>query len=69
VSALLAAAAAKPVVDALSAVRDEQRVDALARLLVVDAFTARTREALAGAVSDPRRLLALALASPEYTVS
>ncbi|MFG1603389.1 DUF1800 family protein [Actinoplanes sp. NPDC049265] len=43
------------------------RLDALARLLVVDAWTDRTRAALT-AVPDPRKLLALALATPEYTV-
>ena len=43
------------------------RLDALARLLVVDAWTDRTRAALT-AVKDPRKLLALALATPEYTV-
>nr|WP_296073826.1 DUF1800 domain-containing protein [uncultured Actinoplanes sp.] len=43
------------------------RLDALADLLVVDAWTDRTRGALAG-IKDPRRLLALGLASPEYAV-
>ncbi|MFF5075581.1 DUF1800 family protein [Actinoplanes sp. NPDC000266] len=43
------------------------RVDALASLLVVEAWTDRTRTALSG-VKDPRRLLALGLASPEYAV-
>jgi uncharacterized protein (DUF1800 family) len=43
------------------------RLDALARLLVVDDWTVRTRAALAG-VREPRQLLALALATPEYTV-
>jgi uncharacterized protein (DUF1800 family) len=69
VAATLAAAAAKPVVDALSSVRAEQRIDALARLLVVDGFAPRTREALSSAGNDSRRLIALGLASPEYTVS
>ncbi|WP_305787879.1 DUF1800 domain-containing protein [Symbioplanes lichenis] len=43
------------------------RVDALAEMLIVDAWTDRTRKALSG-VEDPRRLLALGLASPEYAV-
>jgi hypothetical protein len=41
---------------------------ALARLLVVDAWTDRTRTALVAATADPRRLVAVGLASPEYTV-
>lgn len=43
------------------------RLDALADLLVVDAWSDRTRTAL-GPVRDPRKLLALGLASPEYAV-
>jgi uncharacterized protein (DUF1800 family) len=43
-------------------------VDGLARLLVVDGFTDRTRGVLAGAGKDARKLLALGLASPEYAV-
>ncbi|MEU8819359.1 DUF1800 domain-containing protein [Actinoplanes sp. NPDC048796] len=43
------------------------RVEALASLLVVDGWSDRTRAALSG-VKDPRRLLALGLASPEYAV-
>jgi uncharacterized protein (DUF1800 family) len=43
-------------------------IDSLARLLVVDGFTPRTRAALAGAGKDTRKLLTLALVSPEYAV-
>ncbi|GID28249.1 DUF1800 domain-containing protein [Paractinoplanes brasiliensis] len=43
------------------------RLDALAAMLAVDSWTDRTRAAL-GDVRDPRRLLALGLASPEYAV-
>jgi uncharacterized protein (DUF1800 family) len=43
------------------------RLDTLARLLVVDHWTDRTRAALT-AVRQPQHLLALALATPEYTV-
>jgi len=53
----------------LTAVPPAQRPDALARLLAVDAFTQRTRAVLDDAKGDPRRLLALGLASPEYTVT
>ncbi len=53
---------------ALTAVPAAQRPDALARLLVVDGWTARTRTVLAGTGGDPRRLIAIGLASPEYTV-
>jgi uncharacterized protein (DUF1800 family) len=65
----LATKASAVVVQALGAVPAAQRPDALARVLVVDSFTARTRKVLEEAGSDPRRLLALGLASPEYTVS
>ena len=43
------------------------RLEALADLLVVDGWTDSTRAALTG-VKEPRRLLALGLASPEYAV-
>jgi uncharacterized protein (DUF1800 family) len=43
------------------------RLEALADLLVVDGWTDRTRAALRD-VKDPRRLLTLGLASPEYAV-
>jgi uncharacterized protein (DUF1800 family) len=43
------------------------RLDALADLLVVDTWSDRTRTALSP-VKDPRKLLALGLASPEYAV-
>jgi uncharacterized protein (DUF1800 family) len=66
---LLAARAAQTAVDKLAAVAPAQRVDALARLLVVDVFTDRSRAVLTPAVADPRKLIALGLATPEYTVS
>jgi uncharacterized protein (DUF1800 family) len=44
------------------------RPDALARLLVVDAWTTRTRAVLDSAAKDVRKLLALGLVSPEYSV-
>jgi uncharacterized protein (DUF1800 family) len=56
------------VIAALAAAPEPGRVDALARLLVVDAFTARTRAVLTPAAHDPRRLIALGLSSPEYVV-
>ncbi|MGC9668682.1 DUF1800 domain-containing protein [Planosporangium sp. 12N6] len=65
---LLAARAEPGVVARLTAVPAAQRPDALARLLVVDAFTDRTRAVLARSAGDVRRLIALGLASPEYTV-
>ncbi len=52
---------------ALDAVRSGG-VDALARLLVIDEFTDRTRATLRGAGTDPKRLLAFGLASPEYAI-
>jgi uncharacterized protein (DUF1800 family) len=65
--AVLAGQVAQPVLDQLAKAPAGQRIDALARLLVVDAFTARTRAVLQP-VTDPRRLIALGLASPEYAV-
>jgi uncharacterized protein (DUF1800 family) len=65
----LLAARAEPAASAkLSAVPAAQRPEVLARLLVVDAFTDRTRAVLAKAAGDVRRLIALGLASPEYAV-
>ena len=66
-SAVLAGQAAKPVLDQLVRAPADQRPEALARLLVVDQFTPRTRAVLAP-VADPQRLIALGLASPEYAV-
>jgi uncharacterized protein (DUF1800 family) len=60
----LAGHAPTPVLDALSAAG----VDGLARLLVIDGFTGRTRTVLASAGRDPKKLLAYGLASPEYAV-
>jgi uncharacterized protein (DUF1800 family) len=61
-------ALAPKAIDALTAAARTDRLDALARLLVVDAWTDRTRAALTGAAGEPGRLLALGLATPEYTV-
>jgi uncharacterized protein (DUF1800 family) len=58
------AAQAKAAADRLTGT---DRLEALADLLVVDGWSDRTRAALAG-IKDPRRLLALGLASPEYAV-
>jgi uncharacterized protein (DUF1800 family) len=64
---VLASQASRPVLDQLARAQADQRPEALARLLVVDQFTARTRAVLAP-VADPQRLIALGLASPEYAV-
>jgi hypothetical protein len=69
VAAALATAASSSTVDALRAGSTDDRLAAVARLLVVDAWTNRTRDALRAAAADPRRLLTVGLASPEYTVS
>ncbi|MFI5493800.1 DUF1800 family protein [Actinoplanes sp. NPDC051859] len=61
-------ALAPEAVAALDGTARADRPDALARLLVVDAWTARTRTVLATAAGDPRQLLTLGLASPEYAV-
>lgn len=60
----LASHTSQPVLDELA----RGKVDALARLLVVEGFTDRTRAVLGGAGKDPKALLALGLASPEYAV-
>jgi uncharacterized protein (DUF1800 family) len=65
----LAGLAAPAVRQRLAAAPAAGRLDALARLLVVDAWTDRTRAALTPLTADPRRLLAAGLVSPEYTVS
>lgn len=61
-------ALAPAAVEALGDAAQGDRLDALARLLVVDAWTGRTGAVLREAARDPRRLLALGLASPEYAV-
>jgi uncharacterized protein (DUF1800 family) len=43
-----------------------QRIDAVAHLLGVDAFSDRTASALNEVVADPRQLVTLALLAPEY---
>jgi uncharacterized protein (DUF1800 family) len=66
---LLAAKASPAALQQVTAVAAKERPAALARLLVIDAFTDRTRGVLAEAAGGPpRRLLALALSSPEYVV-
>ncbi|MFG1648294.1 DUF1800 family protein [Micromonospora sp. NPDC049275] len=66
---MLAAAATPAVLARLSAAPAAGRPDALARLLVVDGWGARTRAALTPLAGEPRKLLAAGLVSPEYTVS
>lgn len=66
---LFAASAAPVVVQRLTAAPEAGRLDALARLLVVDAWTERTRAALTPLAAKPARLLAAGLVSPEYTVN
>jgi uncharacterized protein (DUF1800 family) len=62
------AALAPAAVQTLSEAARGDRLDALARMLVVDAWTDRTSAVLSTAAGEPRRLLALGLATPEYTV-
>jgi uncharacterized protein (DUF1800 family) len=66
--ALAQRAAAAADLDAVAAVPARDHPDQVARLLGVDAWTGRSRRALADAAADPRRLVALALVSPEYVV-
>jgi uncharacterized protein (DUF1800 family) len=46
----------------------QERLEALAAMLAVDGWTDRTAAVLTPAAKDPRRLLAIGLATPEYTV-
>jgi uncharacterized protein (DUF1800 family) len=61
-------ALAPDAVDTLGSAATADRLDALAHLLVVDRWTDRTAAALKTAAAEPKRLLALGLATPEYTV-
>jgi uncharacterized protein (DUF1800 family) len=45
------------------------KVDAVGRMLAVDAWTGRTRAALTAVAGRPQRLVTLALISPEYAIS
>jgi uncharacterized protein (DUF1800 family) len=67
-AAALAAVAGPAVVDQLSTGTANSKVDALARVLVVDGWTDRTLAVLTAAAATPRQLLTVGLASPEYTV-
>ncbi len=64
----LAVKTSPAVLDRLSAAPAPGRADALARLLVVDAWTDRTRKVLTDVATQPRKLITLGLASPEYAV-
>jgi uncharacterized protein (DUF1800 family) len=48
---------------------EQAKLDGLARLLCVDAWTGRTAAALRLALGNPRQLLAIGLISPEYSIS
>ncbi|MDG4800178.1 DUF1800 domain-containing protein [Micromonospora sp. WMMD980] len=69
VADLLAQSAAPAVLARLDAAPATGRADALARLLVVDAWSDRTRAALTPLTGQPRKLLTAGLVSPEYAVS
>jgi len=69
VAATLAGALPDRTADLLATGDGDSRLVALARVLAVDAWTDRTRRALTPAADRPRRLVTLALASPEYAVS
>jgi uncharacterized protein (DUF1800 family) len=53
----------------ISSLARGQRVDAIADWLGIAELSDRTKMALQGAESDPKRLILLALCSPEYIVS
>ena len=69
VAAALAGGLPEPTTAMLATGDTDSRLAALARLLAVDSWTDRTRRALTPAAARPRRLVTLALASPEYAVS
>ena len=64
----LASAAHDSVLSSLDSGSTASAADALAHTLAVDGWTDRTRAALAEAGGNPRRRLAVGLASPEYAV-
>jgi uncharacterized protein (DUF1800 family) len=64
----LAAAAGPAALAVVSTGAAASKVDELARLLAVDAWTDRTRAVLTPVAENPRQLMTLGLASPEYTV-
>jgi uncharacterized protein (DUF1800 family) len=64
----LAGEASPAVVDSLATGSTQSKLDQLARLLVLDAWTPRTKAALTPVAGEPTRLLTVGLASPEYTV-
>ncbi|MEO3742704.1 DUF1800 domain-containing protein [Plantactinospora sp. B5E13] len=66
---LFAAAASPAAVQRLDSTPEADRLDALARLLVVDTWTDRSRAALTPLAGRTQRLIAAGLVSPEYTVS
>jgi uncharacterized protein (DUF1800 family) len=63
------ALAAKADLTAVAATSTRNRTEAIRRLLGVDAFTARTADALAAVADRPADAVALAAVSPEYVVS
>jgi uncharacterized protein (DUF1800 family) len=65
----LASAASESVLKEIGTGKTGATWEALARVLAVDAWTDRTRAAMTEAAGNPRRVLAVALASPEYTVT
>jgi uncharacterized protein (DUF1800 family) len=67
-ASLLAARLPRATADRLTAVPPGQRPDAVARLLVVDRFTGRTKAAMAPFTGDVARLVTLGLISPEYAI-
>ncbi|MCU7726855.1 DUF1800 domain-containing protein [Actinoplanes sp. KI2] len=62
------AALATATTQRLAEAAEADRLDALARLLAVDAWAGRTAAVLRPAAKNPERLLAIGLATPEYTV-
>jgi uncharacterized protein (DUF1800 family) len=68
VAEMFSARAPQTVVDRVGSAPVAGRIDALARLLVVDAWSDRTRKALNDVTKDPRKLILLGLISPEYQV-
>jgi uncharacterized protein (DUF1800 family) len=62
-------AVTKADLSAVSSAPVGSRVDATARMLGLDSWSARTRAALQDAAGQPRTLVALALAAPEYAVN
>jgi uncharacterized protein (DUF1800 family) len=69
VATIMVTGAPESAIASVTAAAVGDRVDAVAHLLSVSAWSATTAAALARTASDPRHLVTLALVAPEYTLA